>query len=260
MPISLAEVQVQGGAIREISAQRWGAMDQIAWLGDGSGFLMSAADQSTGWFYQIWFVSYPGGKARKVTNDPNNYLGTSLSRDSGVLLTVHSDWLSSISVAPDGDTSRLAQITTGKYDGVGGVAWARGGKIVYGTRDWDIWIMEEDGSNPRLLTPDEHNNRHPAVSPDGRTIFFESWRNGDNNIWRIGADGSGSRQFTRGVWDERPVCSPDGKWVFYVSWISDKAEILKVESAGGEPVREGSKLWDKPGHLAGRETHCRFLL
>ncbi|MBP1599374.1 MAG: transcriptional regulator protein, partial [Acidobacteria bacterium] len=246
LSIGLAEVQVEGGAIREISTQRWMDMDQIAWLGDGRGFLMSAGDQSTGWSYQIWFVSYPGGKAHKVTNDPNNYAGTSLSRDSGVLLTVNSDRLSSISVAPDGDTSRLVQITTGKYDGFGGVAWARGGKIVYGTRDWDIWIMEEDGSNPRLLTPDEHNNRHPAVSPDGRTIFFESWRNGDDNIWQIGADGSGSSQFTRGVWDERPVCSPDGKWVFYVSWISDKAEILKVEPAGGEPVRVGSKLWDNP--------------
>jgi len=36
---------------------------------------MSAGDQSTGWFYQIWFVSYPGGKAHKVTNDPNNTRG-----------------------------------------------------------------------------------------------------------------------------------------------------------------------------------------
>jgi Tol biopolymer transport system component/tRNA A-37 threonylcarbamoyl transferase component Bud32 len=256
-PIGLAEVQVESGAIKEISSQRWDGTYQIAWLADGSGFLMSAADRSTGYFYQIWFVSYPGGKARKVTNDPNNYMGASLSRDSNTLLTLQSDWLSNIWIAPNGDSSRAMQSTKGNFDGYAGVAWASGGKIVYGTRDWDIWIMEEDGSNQRLLTIDEHNNRHPAVSPDGRTIFFESWRSGDNNIWQIVVDGSGSKQFTKGVWDERPVCSPDGKWVLYESWISDKTEILKVGSAGGEPVPWEGKLWERPAispdgkHIAG---------
>jgi len=245
-PCGLAEVQVEGGAIKEIGSQRWGAIDQIAWLADGSGFLMSAADQSTGWFYQIWFVSYPGGKARKVTNDPNNYMGTHLSRDSSVLLTMQSDWHSNIWIARNGDSSRAAQITAGKYDGVGGVAWASGGKIVYGTRDWDIWIMEENGSNQRLLTIDEHNNRHPAVSPDGRYIFFESWRNGDNSIWRINTDGSGVKLITHGAWDEWPSCSPDGKWVFYASWPSDKQEVWKVGSDGGESVPWAGRLSEHP--------------
>jgi hypothetical protein len=101
-PCGLAQVQVEGGAVKEVTSQRWGAIDQIAWLEDGSGFLMTAADQSTGWFYQIWLVSYPGGRARKITNDPNNYQGISLSRNSGVLLTMQSDWLSNIWMVPDG--------------------------------------------------------------------------------------------------------------------------------------------------------------
>jgi serine/threonine protein kinase len=245
-PCGLSEVQVEGGAIRGIASQRWGGIDQIAWLGDGSGFLMAAADQSTGWFYQIWFVSYPGGKARKVTNDPNNYMQTSLSRDFSVLLTKQSDWLSNIWIARDGDSSRATQITAGKYDGVAGVAWASGGKIVYGTRDWDIWIMEENGGNQRLLTIDEHSNRHPSVSPDGRHVFFDSWRNGDDNIWRIGIDGSDARPITKGVYDTWPRCSPDGKWVFYESFSSGKTEIWMVGSDGGAPVQWKGKLPFRP--------------
>lgn len=244
-PILFAEVQVDGGAIKEITSQEWGAIGQIAWLEDGSGFLMSAADQSTGWFFQIWFVSYPDGQARKVTNDPNNYMGTSLSRDSGVLLTMQSDWLSSIWMAPDGDSSRAKQITTGRYDGTAGVAWASGGKIVYGTRDWDIWIMDEDGSHQRLLTLDEHSNRNPTVSPDGRTIYFESWRDGESNIWLMGIDGSGIRKMTAG-WAINPSCSPDGKWVFYIASSSGKNEIWKVGSEGGEPVQWIGKSSEKP--------------
>jgi Tol biopolymer transport system component len=242
LPCGLAEVQVEGGTMKEITSQRWGGIDQIAWLEDGSGFLMPAGDQSTGWFYQIWFVSYPGGQARKITNDPNNYQGISLSRDSGVLLTLQSDWLSNIWIAPDGDSNRVQQITTGKYDGMAGVAWAKGGKVVYGTRDWDIWVMDEDGSHQRLLTADEHNNRWPAVSPDGRAVFFESWRGGDNNIWRMGIDGSDLRRLTNGIGDTWPCCSPDGKWVFYDYLSAGQWVIGKIGYDGGAPVPWTGKL------------------
>jgi serine/threonine protein kinase/Tol biopolymer transport system component len=246
LPCGLAEVQVKDGTMKEMTSQRWGAIDQIAWLEDGSGFLMPAGDQSTNWFYQIWFVSYPAGEARRVTNDPNNYKGIGLSRDSGVLLTMQSDWLSNIWMAPDGDSNRVRQITTGKYDGMAGVAWARGGKIVYGTRDWDIWVMDEDGSHQRLLTVDDHTNRWPAVSPDGRAVFFESWRGGDNNIWRMGIDGSELKRLTNGVGDTLPCCSPDGKWVFYEYLSAGQWMIGKISPEGGATVPWTGKLRYNP--------------
>ena len=246
-PCNLAEVQVKGGTIKEIPSQGWGAIDQIAWLADGSGFLMPAADQSTGWFFQIWFVSYPSGKARKVTSDPNNYQGMSLSRDSRVLLTMQSDWLSSIWMAPDGDSDRAMQISTGKYDGFGGVAWASGGKIVYGTRDWDIWVMDEDGSHQRLLTVDDHSNRHPSVSPDGRTIYYDTWGKGaTTNIWRMGIDGSDAKRVTSGIEDIRPCCSPDGKWVYYQSWYSGGYRIEKISADGGASIPWTGQLTGQP--------------
>jgi Tol biopolymer transport system component len=244
-PLALVEVKVETGSIKEIGPRRgWGGISQMAWLRDGSGFLMSAADRSTGWFFQIWFVSYPGGQVRKVTNDPNNYLGASLSRDSGVLLTLQSDWLSNIWVAPDGDSKQAVPITTGEYEGLSGIAWARGGKIVYGTRDWDIWVMDEDGSHQRLLTIDEHSNRGPAVSPDGRIIFFDTWRNG-HGIWRMGIDGGEAKQLTDG-YDVYPLGSPDGKWVFYESVVSGRKEIWKVGTEGGTASRWPGKLSDTP--------------
>ena len=245
-PLALVEAKVETGSIKEIGPAGWGGIEQIAWLQDGSGFLMAAADKSTGWFFQIWLISYPEGQARKVTNDPNNYLGASLSRDSGVLLTLQSDWLSNIWMAPDGDSSRAVPLTTGKYEGLGGIAWAKGGKIVYGTRDWDIWVMDEDGSHQRLLTVDEHSNRSPAVSPDGRIIFFDTWRTWENGIWRMGIDGSDVRRLTSGPYDIRPHCSPDGRWVFYESDVSGKNEIWKVGAEGGAASRWTGKLSDTP--------------
>jgi serine/threonine protein kinase/Tol biopolymer transport system component len=240
--LTLVEVKVETGSLKEIGPVGWGNIDQIAWLRDGSGFLMAAADRSTGWFHQIWFISYPDGQARRITNDPNNYMGASLSRDSSVLLTLQTDWLSSIWAAPEGDSSRTVPITTGKYEGLAGIAWAKGGKIVYGTRDYDIWVMDEDGSHQRLLTVDEHTNRSPAVSPDGRVIFFDTWGAGRVGVWRMGIDGGDAKQLTVG-YDVSPLCSPDGKWVFYESEVSGRNEIWRVSAEGGAASR-----W--PGNLS----------
>jgi Tol biopolymer transport system component/predicted Ser/Thr protein kinase len=245
-PDEVAVVPVAGGSFKEITSQRWSDLGQIAWLADGSGFLMSAAHRSTGLFFQLWFVSYPGGKTRKVTNDLNDYQGANLSRDSSVLLTIQSDRLSSIWVAHHADSNRAKPVTNGKYDGQRGVAWASGGKIVYGTRDWDIWIMGEDGTNQRLLTIDEHSNNNPSVSPDGHTIFFESWRNGNWGIWRMGIDGSDVRMLTNGFWDRFPSCSPDGKWVLYQAFSPVKDAIWRVGADGGAPVQWTSKLSGVP--------------
>jgi hypothetical protein len=73
-----------------------------------------------------------------------------------------------------------------------------GGKIVHGTRDFDIWAMDENGADQRFLTPPEHDSRNPAVSPDGRCVFFESWRNGNYVIGRIGTDGSDAMMLPNG--------------------------------------------------------------
>jgi len=93
---------------------------------------------------------------------------------------------------------------------------------------------------------DEHSNRNPSVSPDGLTIFFESWRNGACNIWRMATDGSGTKRITRGAYDESPCCTPDGKWVFYLSWVAGQDEICKVSPDGSEPVLWKGKLYEKP--------------
>jgi Tol biopolymer transport system component len=159
---------------------------------------------------------------------------------------MQSDWFSNIWMAPEGDSNRAQQVTTGKYDGMAGVARASGGKIVYGTRDWDIWVMDEDGSHQRLLTVNEHNNRYPAVSPDGRTVFFESWRGGDNNIWRMGIDGSDLKRLTSGIGDTWPCCSPDGKWVFYQYLSAGRYVTGKISPDGGTPVLWSDKLSQKP--------------
>ena len=46
--MNVVEVQVQGGETKPITSQRWSGVGQVAWLSDGSGLVMLATDQGSG--------------------------------------------------------------------------------------------------------------------------------------------------------------------------------------------------------------------
>ena len=244
--VALFEVSVEGGRERQIFPQRFGSILKIAWLGDGSGLVMSAADKSSGYFYQVWHVDYPKGSARRVTNDLNSYTDVSLSADSNTLLAVQGDWVSSLWVAPEGDAGRARRITSGKHDGAMGVAWTPDGRVVHASRDWDIWIVDADGQNQKLLTVDQHNNRWASVTPDGRYILFESWRQNSGGIWRMDIDGGNPRQLTEAGWCSVPRASPDSRWVVYECNASGKMTIWRMSVDGEQEQQLTDKITEEP--------------
>jgi Tol biopolymer transport system component len=232
------EVHVEDGRQRSISSQKWEQIGKLAWLSDSSGLVMIARDQASA-STQIWQLSYPGGEARRITNDTNDYRGLSLTVDSRVLVTVQSEEVCNLWIAPGGEASRARQITSGTGDdGMGGVSWTPDGRIVYrstasGTDD--LWSIGPDGDNPKKLTTNG-KSQSPSVSPDGRYVVFASNRLGNTNIWRMDIDGSNLKQLTGGRVDFLPQFSPDGRWVVYTS-LSDTPSLWKVSIDGGQAVR-----------------------
>ena len=69
------------------------------------------------------------------------------------------------------------------------------GKIVFSYLG-DIWLAQEDGSNPRRLTVHKAFNAHPRLSPDGKWIAFSSNRYGDSDVFVIPAEGGTARRLT----------------------------------------------------------------
>jgi serine/threonine protein kinase len=233
----IIEVALESGVQRPPIAQRWAWINDVAWLSDGSGLLMTAADQE-GSTIQIWRLSYPDGNVRRITTDLNAYTGLSLSADSTALVTTQSQGVLNLWVQPDGDTSRAQQITSGSAtkDGADGIGWTLDGKIVYSSHangDPDIWIVDPDGSNKRQLTAGLGSDSYGlSVSPDGRYVFFTSNRGG---IWRVDINGGNPRQLTGE--GHLSTCCPDGKWVFYVTSGSNRELWWKVPIGGGEAVQ-----------------------
>ena len=235
---ALLEVDVASGEERLITPQTWPLVLQVAWLGDGSGLMAIIADQSAGFFPQIWHVSYPSGTCRRVTQDLNEYAGVSLTNDSQTLLAIQSECVSTIWVSASDEPTRADRLASGKYAGYFGVAWTPDGRIVHAGRDFDIWISDSDGGNQRLLTVDDHSNGMPCVTPDGRYIVFCSFRTRDDiNIWRMDIDGGNPERLTTGMDDYDPRCSPDGKWVVYRAFVFGIMTLWRVSIDGGDAVQ-----------------------
>ena len=249
---TIVSVPAAGGAEQAITSHNWVSVSRVLWLGDGGGLIIAAVPELISTGTQLWYVSYPGGDVRRITNDLNAY-GTSslgLTADSKTLVTVQADksvqlWV----VAPGEDVSRAKQITSGKYDG-DSLAWTPEGRVLYTApsgEQSDVWSINADGSTNKQLTSDSYTEGLGCVSPDGRYVVFSSNRSGNFNIWRMDVGSGEQKQLTEGTEiDSQPDCTPDGQWVLFRSLRQGKSTFWKISFAGGAPAQ----LWDKSSSWA----------
>ena len=236
---TVVRVPVEGGNPTLIGSEKWATVGRVLWLTDGSGLVMTAQPEFSSIGTQVWFVPYPDGPARRITNDLNGYgeVSVGVTADSGTIATIQQVNASSIWItAPNEDESRARQILKTNLPDT--VAWTPDGRVVYASRtgeNWDIWISNGDGSAAKQLTADAFIDHEPSVSADGRYVVFQSNRSGARNIWRMDADGN-LRQLTEGNYvDSNPVCAADG--VIFVSQRSGTPSLWKVSLEGGTPVQ-----------------------
>jgi eukaryotic-like serine/threonine-protein kinase len=215
---------------------------RVEWLPDMSGLLVVAGDSPQA--AQHWFVRYPDGNKRRITNDLNSYRAIGLTADGGKFSTVQANGLVNLWVVPDGDANRATRLPTGNigfYSLTGGnLSWTPDGLIAFVSNEGgnaDIWLTSPDGKNRKQLTANGGVNVGPVVSPDGRYIVFMSSRDGIKNIWRMNVDGSNQIRLTNGLADSFPSITPDGKWVVYTVLEGVKPTVWKVSIDGGAPVQ-----------------------
>jgi len=225
---------------RELTTQTWKDIGRVTWSPDNSGVVFSARDEKDA-SRQLWFVSYPEGKANKITNDLDDYTAISVTGDSRILTAIQTHEKTSISIANEPSTpSKLTEIFTEVGPAHEGISWTPDDRILFSSRasgNWDIWSMNKDGTGAKQLTIDPHNDLFPAISPDGQSVFFASDRAGVFNIWRMDANGNNPSQLTRGGMQMLPEVTADGAWVIYTENLTVAPRVWKVRANGGQPER-----------------------
>jgi eukaryotic-like serine/threonine-protein kinase len=236
LSMTVAAVSPEDGAITLFSKQSFQRINDIAWLADGQGVLVSAAETfGAGESSKIWQISYPSGNGQKITNDLNNYRTISLTADSNTLASVQTETLGNLWIAPMNDLAHASQITTGRLLATY-PAWAPGGKVVYALNSGDnfnLYLLDPQAGTRQQLTAHSGNNYWPVVSPDGRHVVFSSDRSGVLCLWRIDIDGANPKQLTNRT-STRVSFAPDGRTIVYQS-EANKATIWTIGIEGGEP-------------------------
>jgi len=244
--MNLAEIRVQDGMTRGITPENWFVIERLVWSPDATGITITASTEP-GSPFQLWYVSYPSGQARRITNDLSSYVGVSQSLDAKNLLTVRTERLLSVWVTPSTDASRARMVAPGSAES--GIAWSGNDWIAFTSNvsgSTDVWLMNPDGGNKRQMTFDTFTERDPSISPDGRYLVFTSNRSGAFNVWRIDIDGNNPRQLTNGEDEQFPSCSPDGRWVVYQGFVAGVPTIWKVPIDGGQSVQLTNKYSNSP--------------
>ncbi|MEV0679015.1 amidohydrolase family protein [Actinosynnema sp. NPDC050436] len=118
-----------------------------------------------------------------------------------------------------------------------------------------IWVLPATGGEARRLTGDLQDATLPTWSPDGRSLVFQSFRDGNFHLYRVDVAGGEPRQLTSGRFDHRePVFSPDGRRIAFTSdrgghygvWLLDVASG-EVAALTGPPDEAAAPRWSADG-------------
>ena len=112
---------------------------------------------------------------------------------------------------------------------------------------------------PAITRLTEPQDDYPDVSPDNRTILFQSNRSGTWQLWHLGRDGSGIARITNDDFNHRqPAWSPDGTQVAYSSdqgLVAGRRAIWLMAAPGSDMSMRPRKL----SSGAGQDVHPKWL-
>ena len=203
----------------------------------------------------IWKSSIDGGKPTRITSfkdNPVRYL--SISGEG----TLCYSWNGDLYIQKDGSAPRKLEILLEKDKtrrehnyrtaSMGGthIAASPTGKEVAIVVRGNIYVTPYELGDTRRITETPEQERTVAFSKDGRTLYYDSERQGEWAIWKATLENKSDKMFTFGgkfkeerVTPEGEICfqpsvSPDGKWLGYIR--NRSAIVIRSTSGGKEKV------------------------
>jgi serine/threonine-protein kinase len=119
----------------------------------------------------------------------------------------------------------------------------------------DIWVKQLDDGPLSRLTLDPERDWRPWWSADGRWIYFHSWRNGEMDLYRKRADGTGSPELLLDLEGHvaEAALTADGQ-SYILRWggstqsgVGGLRDILGLNVGDAEPYALAAEPYDEKG-------------
>ena len=164
----------------------------------------------------IWTMEINGNNKTERSSFYGSRSDISFLPDGSKLIYVYREYsfdeyeIYSINVDTWGNAIKLSTTGGPDYDPI---ISPDGSKIVfysYADLDYEIYIMDADGSNNTNITNIVGTDAYPTFSPDGSKILFESIRDGNTEVYIMNIDGSNQTNLTNtsNAADYYPVFQP----------------------------------------------------
>jgi Tol biopolymer transport system component len=187
--------------------------------------------------FEIQIVRRDGSGRRTLTRSPAPNTDAQWSPDGALSFTRSPafDWTKASiwSVARDG--THLRRIARGQFG-----RWSPDGTRLAldsptATSQGDIFIVDADGANRRLVLASRELDQPADWSPDGRKILFtryDSDRPG-SSVYVVNVDGTGLRKLARGL---AGTWSPDGTRIVYTTDFPGRVSVMRSDGSHKRPV------------------------
>jgi len=134
-----------------------------------------------------------------------------------------------------------------------------GSRIVFeSTRDGvaQLYLMDADGTNRTRLTNRPQPDSRPVFTADGQTVVFQSPREGKRDgleqIWTVGLDGTGLKMLTDSGGNRQAAVSPDGQTIAFISNRDNKIPhvwLMARDGSNQRPFIKGAGQREEEPHF-----------
>ena len=201
-----------------------------AWSPDGKRIVFTSLRDGN---QDIYVMNADGSNPNRLTDDPRVDSNPRWSIDGKILFTSNRGGQPDIYVMDD--TGRnVSRLTT---SGASRAAWSPDGKRVafvsrstemIGGAYWlQVYVIDADGSNLKMITRSPNSTFVPKWSADGKSIaFVVEYHGARANIFEMDPAGGNLKRLTAGPkFDGRPAYSPDGSKLAFESNRDGNYEI-----------------------------------